>query len=122
MTGTSFREGSLDGLVHVEALDIRKWDGLVGVVHDRKVLDVFQSLDGDSGLHPAGSPVGEVVPTFGIFVDGVRGIGEVSLHHLPRPCPGEIGKVAFLLRVLVAVHCTERLENSVFLHRRLFMR
>ena len=116
MTGTCLREGSLDGLVHVEALDIRKRDGLVGVVHDGKVLDVLQSLDGDSGLHPAGFPVGEVVPSFGILVDGVRGIGEVSLHHLPRPCPGEVGERSFPLRVLIAVDCVERAENSVFLH------
>lgn len=116
MTGTSFREGSLDGLVDVEALDIRKRDGLVGVIHDRKVLDVLQSLDGDSSLHPAGSPVGEVVPSFGILVDGVRGIGEVSLHHLPRPRPGEVGQIAFPLRVLIAVDCVERAENIVFLH------
>ena len=83
---------------------------------------MLDSFDGDTGLHPAGSPVGEVVPPFGILVNGVLGGWEMVLDHLPRLCPGEIGKVAFLLRVLVAVHCTERLENSVFLHRRLFMR
>ena len=78
---------------------------------------MLDALDGDAGLDPAGSPVGEIVPTVGILVDRVRGLGEVCLHHLPRPRPGEVGKVAFPLRVLIAVDCVERAENNVFLHR-----
>lgn len=77
---------------------------------------MLEPLDGDACLHPASPPVGEVVPAVGVLVDGVRGIREVCLHHLPRPRPGEVGKVALPLRVLVAVDRIERSENCVFLH------
>ena len=77
---------------------------------------MLDTLDGDSGLDPAAFPVGEVVPSFGILVDGVRGFGEVCLHHLPRPRPGEVGKRTLPLRVLIAVDSVEHGENIVFLH------
>ena len=77
---------------------------------------MLDSLDGNTGLDPAGFPIGEVIPSFGILVDGVGRARIVCLHYLPRPCPGEIGKIPFLLRVLVAVDSIERLEYSVFLH------
>ncbi len=83
-------------------------------------LDVLKTPDGHAGLYPAGSPVGKVVPSVGTFVDGVGRVRKVRLHHLPRPCPGEIGQVALLLHVLVAVERIEHRENSVLLHRRLF--
>ena len=40
----------------------------------------------------------------------------MGFHHLPRPRPGEIGQIAFLLRVLIAVHCIQRCKDTWFLH------
>ena len=77
---------------------------------------MLDSLDGYSSLQSAGSPVGEVIPAIEIFVDGVGRARIVCLHYLPRPSPGEIGKISFLLRVLIAIDRIERLEYSVFLH------
>ena len=77
---------------------------------------MLDTLDGDSGLDPACPPVGEVIPTVGILVDSVRGVREVSLHHLPRPRPGKVGEIPLPLRVLVAVDCIEHGENIVLLH------
>ena len=71
---------------------------------------MLKTSDGHAGLHPAGSPVGEVVPAVGILVDSVGRVRIVRLHHLPRPRPGEVGKVAFPLSVLVAV---ERIEHPM---------
>ena len=90
---------------------------MVALVHHWQILDVFESLDGHTNLYPAGSPVGEVIPAVGTFVDGVDGIGKMGFHDLPGPRPGEIGKVTFLLRVLVAVDCIERCKDTLFLHR-----
>ena len=117
MSGTSFRQRSLDGFVDICAPDRFEWNGLVALVHYGQVLDVLQRLDRHTDLNPAGSPVGEVVPTVGTFVDGVRGIGKVYLHDFPRPRPGEIGQVAFLLRVLVAVDGNEGCKDALILHR-----
>ena len=105
MTGTCLSEGPLNGAADIETPDVAKRNGLVGVVHDGEILDMLESLDSYAGFNPAGSPVGEVVPSVGILVDSVGGIREVCLHHLPSPCPGEIGKRSFLLRVLIAVDC-----------------
>ena len=116
MTSTCFRERALDCTVHISAPDPFDGYGLVPCIHHRQILDVLETLDGDSGLHPTGSPVGEVVPPFGTFVDGVGGIREMGFHHLPRPRPGEIGQIAFLLRVLIAVHCVQRCKDTWFLH------
>ena len=122
MTCTGFGEGALDGLVDIRAPDGIEWDGLVACIHHREVFDMLDSLDGHAGLNPACSPVGEVIPSFGTFVDGVLGRRKVRFHHLPGPCPGEIGKIALLLRVLIAVNSIERLEYSVFLHNKGFNR
>ena len=116
VTSTGFRERALDCTVHVCASDGLVGDGLVSCIHHRQVFDVLDTLDGDTGLNPAGSPVGEVIPPFGTFVDGVGGIWEMGFHHLPRPRPGEIGQIAFLLRVLIAVHCIQRCKDTWFLH------
>ena len=116
MTCASLREGALYGLVDVGAAYRFERDGLVALVHHGQILDVLESLDRDAGLHPARPPVGEVVPPCGILVDGVEGIGEMGLDDLPCPCPGEIGEITLLLRVLVAVDRIERCENVVFLH------
>ena len=116
MTSTGFREGALDRLVHVSASDGLIGDGLVPLIHHRQVFDVLDTLDGDTGLDPGSSPVGEVVPPFGTFVDGVVGIWEMGFHHLPSPRPGEVGQIAFLLRVLIAVHCIQRCKDTWFLH------
>ena len=90
---------------------------LVPHIHNRQILDVFEVLDRDTGLDPAGPAVSKVVPPIRTFVDGVGSVGIVGLDNLPGPRPGEIGKVALLLRVLVAVHRIERRENRiVFLH------
>ena len=122
MTCTRFRQGALDGFVYIRASDGIKWDGLVPCIHHREVFDMLDSLDGDTGLYPSSSPVGEVIPPFGTFVDGVLGRRKVRFHHLPGPCPGEIGQIALLLRVLIAVNSIERLEYSVFLHNKGFNR
>ena len=122
MSCTGFRERALDGLDDIRAPDGIKWDGLVPCIHHWEVFDMLDSLDGYTGLNPSSSPVGEVIPAFGTFVDGVLGRRKVRFHHLPGPCPGEIGQIALLLRVLVAVDCIERLENSVFLHNKGFNR
>jgi len=91
-------------------------NGLVACIHNRQVLDVLETSDGDSSLHPAGFPVGEIVPSVGILVDGVGGIWVMGLDNLPGPSPGEIGQLTFLLRVLVAVYGIEHAENRFFLH------
>ena len=83
---------------------------------------MLESFDGDTSLHPAGFPIGEVVPAVGILVDDVGRSRVVSFHYLPRPSPGEIGQIALLLRLLIAVNCIESLENSVFLHNKGFNR
>ena len=83
---------------------------------------MLEASDGHAGLNPASSPVGEVVPSVRIFVDGVGRVRKVGFHHLPRPCPGEIGQVALLLHVLVAVHCAEHRENCVLLHKGMIKR
>lgn len=106
----------MDCLVHIGTANGIERDGLVACVHYGKILDVLEPLNGHADLYPAGSPVGEVVPAFGTFIDGVGGIGEVGLHHLPSPRPGEIGQVALLLRVLIAVHCVQRCKDAWFLH------
>ena len=116
MTCTGFRERALDGLVDIGALNGAGWDGLVSCIHHGQILDVLDTLDGDTGLDPAGSPVGEVIPAFGVFVDGVGGIGKVGFHDLPSPRPGEIGQITFLLRVLVAIDGIERCKDTWFLH------
>lgn len=113
---TGFCERALDRAVHVSASDGLVGDGLVTCIHHRQVFDVLDTLDRDTGLNPGSSPVGEVVPPFGTFVDGVVGIWEMGFHHLPSPRPGEIGQIAFLLRVLVAVHCVQRCKDTWFLH------
>jgi len=77
---------------------------------------VLETSDGDACLHPARPPVSEIVPPFGILVDCVDGIGEMGLDDLPCPCPGEVGEIALLLRVLVAVDRIERRENVVSFH------
>ena len=74
VASTGFRERALDCTVHVSASDGLVGDGLVTCIHHWQVFDVLDTLDGDTGLNPAGSPVGEVVPPFGTFVDGVVGI------------------------------------------------
>ena len=117
MTCTSLRERALDGLVDIDALDSSQRNRLIAVVHDGQVLDVLQSFDGHTDLYPASSPVGEIVPPIGTFVDGVGRFGIVGFHFPPRPCPGEIGQLALLLHVLVAVDGIEHRENRVFLHR-----
>lgn len=73
MTRTGFSERALDCLVDISALDGIEWDRLVSCVHHRQILDVFEIINGNTGLNPAGSPVGEVVPTVRTFVDGVMG-------------------------------------------------
>ena len=116
VTSTSFRERALDCTVHVSASDGLVGDGLVSCIHHRQVFDVLDTLDGNTGLDPGSSPVGEVIPPFGTFVDGVGGIWEMGFHHLPSPRPGEIGQIALLLRVLIAVHCVQRCKDTWFLH------
>ena len=116
VSGTGFRERALDSLVDIGTPDGVKRDGLVALVHNGQILDVLESLDGDAGLYSACSPVGEIVPAVGTFVDGVGRVRIVRFDYLPRPGPGEIGQVAFLLRVLVAVDCIERCKNTGFLH------
>ena len=116
MTCAGLGERPLDGAVDVKAGHFRIGNGLVTGVHHGKVFDMFESFDRDSRLYPGGSPVGEIVPAFGILVDGVLGGRIDRFYDLPRPCPGEIGEIALLLHVLVAVDCIERLENRVFLH------
>ena len=113
---TCFRERALDCTVHVSAPNGLVGDGLVALIHHGQVLDVLDTLDGDTGLNPAGSPVGEVIPAFGTFVDGVGGRWVVLFDHLPCPRPGEIGEIPFLLRVLIAVECIERCKDALFLH------
>lgn len=123
VAGTSFRQAPLDGLVDIRAADTLQRDGLEPLVHHRQILDVLKPLDRDAGLHPGGPPIGEVVPSFRVLVDGVRGVGEVRLHDPPCPCPGDVGQVALPLRVLTAVNCIQRLEDAAHLvvcfHKRL---
>lgn len=116
MSCTSFGKCSLDSLVDVRALDITEEDGLVSCIHDKKVFDVFKALDGYSNFDPAGFPIREIVPAVWTFIDGVDGFREVGLDNLPSPCPGEIGEVALLFRVLVAVDRIERRKNGLW-HR-----
>ena len=117
MSCTGFRQTSLDGLVDVCAPYIDQRDGLVLRIHDREILDVLETPDDDTGLHPACPSVREVVEPFRTFVDDVGGIGVMGLDDLPGPCPGEIGKVALPLHVLVAVDRIERREyGCVLLH------
>ena len=116
MTSASFCKGSLDGFVDVRTLDIIQEYGLVSGIHDRKVFDVFKALDGYSNFDPAGFPIREIVPAVWTFIDGVDGFREVGLDNLPSPCPGEIGEVALLFRVLVAVDRIERRKNGLW-HR-----
>ena len=106
----------MDGLVHIGTANGIERDGLVACVHYGKILDVLETLNGHTNLYPAGSPVGEVIPPVGTFIDGVGGIWEMGFHHLPGPRPGEIGQVALLLRVLIAVHCVQRCKDAWFLH------
>ena len=110
------RKAALDALVDVDATDGVERYRLVARVHYRQVFDVLEASDGDSCLHPAGAPVGEVVPSVGILVDSVGGVGVIGLDHLPGPRPGEVGEVALPLGVLVAVDSIEHAENGVFLH------
>ena len=110
------RQTALDALVDVDAADGIKGYRLDARVHYRQVFDVLEASDGDAGLHPAGAPVGEVVPSVGILVDSVGGVGVIGLDHLPGPRPGEVGEVALPLGVLVAVERIEHAENGVFLH------
>ena len=78
---------------------------------------MLETPDDDAGLHPACPSVREVVEPFRTFVDDVGGIGVMGLDDLPGPCPGEIGKVAFPLHMLVAVDRIERREyGCVLLH------
>ena len=77
VTSTGFREGALDGLVDIGAPDGLEGYGLVALVHHGQILDVLEAADGNTGLNPAGSPIGEVVPAVGTFIDGVGGIREV---------------------------------------------
>ena len=77
---------------------------------------MLDTLDGDTGLNPAGSPVGEIVPAVGTFVDGVGGFGKVFFHDFPGPRPRKVREVTFLLRVLIAVHCVQRCKDTWFLH------
>ena len=118
MSCTSFGKCTLDSLVDVRALDITEEDGLVLGIHYREILDVFQIMDGDTDFHPAGLAIGEVIPAIRTFVDGVVCFREVGLDNLPSPCPGEIGKVALLLGVLVAVYRIERCKSG-FLHKQI---
>lgn len=108
MSCTGFGKCTLDSLVDVSAFYITEEDGLVSGIHDREILDVFQILDGDTDFDPAGFSISKVVPAIRTFVDGVEGFREVGLDNLPSPCPGEVGKVALLLSVLVAVDRIER--------------
>ena len=116
MTSTGFCEGTLDCLVHIGTANSIERDGLVACVHYRQILDVLEALNGHTDLYPAGSPVGEVVPTVGTFVDGVGGIWEMGFHHLPSPRPRKVSKVTLLFRVLIAVHCVQRCKDTLFLH------
>ena len=116
VTCTGLGERPLDGSVDVKAGYFRIGNRLVTGVHHGKVLDVLESFDGDSGLYPTASAVGEVVTTVMGFIDSVTGIREVGLYHLPRPCPRKVSEIAFLFNVLVAVDADERFENRVFLH------
>ena len=77
---------------------------------------MLDAVDRYASLYPAGLSVGEVVPAVGILVDGVHGGRELRFDHLPRPCPGEVGKLPLLLGVLVAVDCAERFENGFVCH------
>ena len=117
MASTGFGEGALDGTVHIRTANALEGDGLVSCIHHRQVLDVLESLDGDTSLNPAGSPVGEVVPAVGILVDDVGGIGKVFFHDFPGPRPRKVREVTFLLRVLIAVDCVQRCKDTRFLHR-----
>ena len=116
VTCTCFRERALDSFVHVRASDVLVRDGLVALIHHGQILDVLDTFNGDASLNPAGSPVGEVIPAFRTFVDGVGGRWVVLFDHLPCPRPGEIGEIPFLLRVLIAVECIERCKDALFLH------
>ena len=118
MSCTGFGKCTLDSLVDVRALDITEEDGLVSCIHDREILDVFQILDGDTDFDPTCFPISKVVPAIRTFVDGVEGFREVGLDNLPSPCPGEVGKVALLLSVLVAVDGIERCKSGL-LHKQL---
>ena len=111
MSCTGFGKCTLDSLVDVRALDITEEDGLVSCIHDREILDVFQILDDDTDFDPAGFSIRKIVPAIRTFVDGVVCFREVGLDNLPSPCPGEIGKVALLLGVLVAVYRIERCKS-----------
>ena len=113
---TCFRERALDCTVHVSTPDGLVGDGLVPLIHHGQILDVLDTLDGDTGLNPACSPVGEVIPAFRTFVDGVGGRWVMLFDHLPCPRPGEIGEIPFLLRMLIAVDCVERCKDALFLH------
>ena len=106
----------MDCTVHIGAANALVGDGLVSRIHDGQILDVLEALDGDTGLYPAGSPVGEVVPAVVAFVDGVGGIGKVLFHDFPRPRPRKVREVTFLLRVLIAVDCVQRCKDTRFLH------
>ena len=77
MSCTGFRERALNRLVDIRAPDGIEGNRLVTLVHDGQILDVLEALNGYAGLYPAGSPVGEIVPAVGTFVDGVGGIGKV---------------------------------------------
>ena len=118
MSCTGFGKGTLNSLVDVGTLDIGQEDGLVLGIHDREILDVFQILDDDPDFDPAGFSIRKIVPTIRTFVDGVVRFGKVGLDDLPSPCPGEIGKVALLLSVLVAVDGIERCKSGL-LHKQL---
>lgn len=104
MTCTSLCKSPLDGFIYVSALYITKENGLIPGIHYRQILDVFQTLYGYTDFHPAGVPIREVIPVVWTFIDGVEGIREMGLDDLPSPCPGEIGEVALLFSVLVAVY------------------